>query len=141
MELVQIVHPQKSNEALEELTGHAEKILQKLELPYRVMSLCTGDMGFSAAKTYDIEVWLPAQNAYREISSCSNCEAFQARRMQARFRNEKGKPELLHTLNGSGLAVGRTLVAILENFQNADGSVSIPRALQPYMGGLTRLTR
>ncbi|MEY4960807.1 MAG: hypothetical protein RL610_986 [Pseudomonadota bacterium] len=141
VELVQIVHPQKSNEALEELTGHAEKILQKLELPYRVMSLCTGDMGFSAAKTYDIEVWLPAQNAYREISSCSNCEAFQARRMQARFRNEKGKPELLHTLNGSGLAVGRTLVAILENFQNADGSVSIPRALQPYMGGLTRLTR
>ena len=105
------------------------------------MSLCTGDMGFSAAKTYDIEVWLPAQNAYREISSCSNCEAFQARRMQARFRNEKGKPELLHTLNGSGLAVGRTLVAILENFQNADGSVSIPRVLQPYMGGLTRLTR
>ena len=141
VELVQIVHPQKSNEALEELTGHAEKILQKLELPYRVMSLCTGDMGFSAAKTYDIEVWLPAQNAYREISSCSNCEAFQARRMQARFRNEKGKPELLHTLNGSGLAVGRTLVAILENFQNADGSVSIPSALQPYMGGLTRLTR
>jgi seryl-tRNA synthetase len=141
VELVQIVHPQKSNEALEELTGHAEKILQKLELPYRVMSLCTGDMGFSAAKTYDIEVWLPAQNAYREISSCSNCEAFQARRMQARFRNEKGKPELLHTLNGSGLAVGRTLVAILENFQNADGSVSIPRVLQPYMGGLTRLTR
>jgi seryl-tRNA synthetase len=141
VELVQIVHPQKSYEALEELTGHAEKILQKLELPYRVMSLCTGDMGFSAAKTYDIEVWLPAQNAYREISSCSNCEAFQARRMQARFRNEKGKPELLHTLNGSGLAVGRTLVAILENFQNADGSISIPRVLQPYMGGLTRLTR
>jgi len=141
VELVQIVHPQKSYEALEELTGHAEKILQKLELPYRVMSLCTGDMGFSAAKTYDIEVWLPAQNAYREISSCSNCEAFQARRMQARFRNEKGKPELLHTLNGSGLAVGRTLVAILENFQNEDGSISIPRVLQPYMGGLTRLTR
>lgn len=140
VELVQIVHPQKSYEALEELTGHAEKILQKLELPYRVMVLCTGDMGFSAAKTYDIEVWLPAQNAYREISSCSNCEAFQARRMQARFRNEKGKPELLHTLNGSGLAVGRTLVAVLENCQNDDGSVSIPEALQPYMGGLDRLT-
>lgn len=141
VELVQIVHPQQSYEALEELTGHAEKILQKLELPYRVMELCTADMGFSAAKTYDIEVWLPAQNAYREISSCSNCEAFQARRMQARFRNEKGKPELLHTLNGSGLAVGRTLVAILENFQNADGGVSIPNALQPYMDGLERLAR
>ena len=141
VELVQIVHPQQSYEALEELTGHAEKILQKLELPYRVMVLCTADMGFSAAKTYDIEVWLPAQNAYREISSCSNCEAFQARRMQARFRNEKGKPELLHTLNGSGLAVGRTLVAILENFQNADGSVSIPKVLQPYMAGLDRLSR
>jgi seryl-tRNA synthetase len=139
VELVQIVHPQKSYEALEELTGHAEKILQKLELPYRVMVLCTSDMGFSAAKTYDIEVWLPAQNTYREISSCSNCEAFQARRMQARFRNERGKPELLHTLNGSGLAVGRTLVAILENCQNADGGVSIPKALQPYMGGLDRL--
>lgn len=139
VELVQIVHPQKSYEALEELTGHAEKILQKLELPYRVMALCTGDMGFSAAKTYDIEVWLPAQNVYREISSCSNCEAFQARRMKARFRNEKGRPELLHTLNGSGLAVGRTLVAVLENCQNADGSVSIPEALQPYMGGLDRL--
>lgn len=139
VELVQIVHPQQSYAALEQLVGHAEKILQKLELPYRVMVLCTGDMGFSAAKTYDIEVWLPTQNAYREISSCSNCEAFQARRMQARFRNEKGKPELLHTLNGSGLAVGRTLVAILENCQNADGSVSIPEALQPYMGGLTRL--
>lgn len=139
VELVQIVHPQQSYEALEELTGHAEKILQKLELPYRVMVLCTADMSFSAAKTYDIEVWLPEQNAYREISSCSNCEAFQARRMHARFRNEKGKPELLHTLNGSGLAVGRTLVAILENFQNADGSVSIPGALQPYMAGLDRL--
>ncbi len=139
VELVQIVHPQQSYEALEELTGHAEKILQILELPYRVMALCTGDMGFSAAKTYDIEVWLPAQNTYREISSCSNCEAFQARRMQARFRNENGKPELLHTLNGSGLAVGRTLVAILENYQNADGSVSIPTALRPYMGGLDQL--
>jgi seryl-tRNA synthetase len=139
VELVQIVHPQKSYAVLEQLVGHAEKILQKLELPYRVVLLCTGDMGFSAAKTYDIEVWLPAQNAYREISSCSNCEAFQARRMQARFRNEKGKPELLHTLNGSGLAVGRTLVAVLENCQNDDGSVSIPEALQPYMGGLDRL--
>lgn len=139
VELVQIVHPQKSYDVLEELTAHAEKILQKLELPYRVMVLCTGDTGFSAAKTYDIEVWLPAQNAFREISSCSNCESFQARRMQARFRNEKGKTELLHTLNGSGLAVGRTLVAILENFQNADGSVSIPRVLRPYMGGMDRL--
>ena len=140
VELVQIVHPEKSYEALEQLVGHAEKILQKLELPYRVMALCTGDMGFAATKTYDLEVWLPAQNTYREISSCSNCEAFQARRMQARFRNEKGKPELLHTLNGSGLAVGRTLVAILENYQNADGSVAIPKALQPYMGGTDRLT-
>jgi seryl-tRNA synthetase len=140
VELVQIVHPQQSYKALEELTGHAERILQKLELPYRIMALCTADMGFAAAKTYDIEVWLPEQNAYREISSCSNCEAFQARRMQARFRNEKGKPELLHTLNGSGLAVGRTLVAILENFQNADGSVSIPKVLQQYMAGLDRLT-
>ncbi|SDY89629.1 serine--tRNA ligase [Nitrosomonas sp. Nm33] len=139
VELVHIVHPQESYEALEQLVSHAEKILQKLELPYRVMTLCTGDMGFSAAKTYDIEVWLPAQNAYREISSCSNCEAFQARRMQARFRNEKGKPELLHTLNGSGLAVGRTLVAILENYQNVDGSVTIPSVLQSYMGGLDRL--
>ena len=140
VELVQIVHPQHSYEALEELTGHAETILRKLELPYRVMALCTADLGFSAAKTYDIEVWLPEQNAFREISSCSNCEAFQARRMQARFRREKGKPELLHTINGSGLAVGRTLVAILENFQNADGSVSIPEILHPYMGGLVRLT-
>lgn len=139
VELVQIVHPQQSYEALEELTRHAETILQKLKLPYRVMSLCTADLGFSAAKTYDLEVWLPEQGTYREISSCSNCEAFQARRMLARFRNEKGKPELLHTLNGSGLAVGRTLVAILENFQNADGSVSIPEALQSYMGGLDRL--
>jgi seryl-tRNA synthetase len=140
VELVQIVHPEHSYEALEELTGHAETILQKLELPYRVMALCTADLGFSAAKTYDIEVWLPEQNAFREISSCSNCEAFQARRMQARFRREKGKPELLHTINGSGLAVGRTLVAILENFQNSDGSVSIPEILHPYMGGLVRLT-
>ena len=140
VELVQIAHPDKSYELLEELTGHAEAILKKLELPYRVVTLCTGDMGFSSAKTYDIEVWLPGQSAYREISSCSNFEAFQARRMQARFRNEKGKPELVHTLNGSGLAVGRTLVAILENYQNADGSVSIPAALRPYMGGLEKLS-
>jgi len=136
VELVQIIHPSRSYEGLEELTGHAEAILKKLELPYRVVALCTGDMGFSAAKTYDIEVWLPGQNAYREISSCSNFEAFQARRMQARFRNEKGKTELVHTLNGSGLAVGRTLVAVLENYQRADGGVDIPAALQPYMGGL-----
>jgi len=135
VELVQIVHPEKSYQLLEELTGHAEAILQKLELPYRVVTLCTGDMGAAAAKTYDIEVWLPAQNAYREISSCSNFEAYQARRMQARFRNDKGKVEPVHTLNGSGLAVGRTLVAILENYQQADGSVTIPSALQPYMGG------
>jgi seryl-tRNA synthetase len=140
VEMVQIVHPEKSYEALEEMVGHAEAILQKLELPYQVMSLCAGDMGFGAAKTYDLEVWLPAQNAYREISSCSNCEAFQARRMQARFRNAQGKPELVHTLNGSGLAVGRTLVAVLENYQQADGSVSIPSALQPYMGGLEKIT-
>jgi seryl-tRNA synthetase len=139
VELVQIIHPEKSYEGLEELTRHAETILQKLELPYRVVALCTGDMGFSAAKTYDIEVWLPAQNTYREISSCSNFESFQARRMQTRFRNEKGKPELVHTLNGSGLAVGRTLVAVLENHQRADGGVDIPAALQPYMGGLTAI--
>ncbi|HSI96646.1 MAG: serine--tRNA ligase [Methylophilaceae bacterium] len=139
VEMVQIVHPEKSYEALEEMVGHAEAILQKLGLPYRVMSLCTGDMGFGAAKTYDLEVWLPAQNAYREISSISNCEAFQARRMQARFRSGQSKPELLHTLNGSGLAVGRTLVAVLENYQNADGSVTIPEALRPYMGGLEKL--
>jgi seryl-tRNA synthetase len=137
VEMVQIVHPENSYQALEEMVGHAEAILQALELPYRVVSLCTGDMGFGAAKTYDLEVWLPAQNTYREISSVSNCEAFQSRRLQARFRNANGKPELLHTLNGSGLAVGRTLVAILENNQNADGSVSIPKALQPYMGGKT----
>ncbi|MGW8391614.1 serine--tRNA ligase [Pseudoduganella sp. HUAS MS19] len=139
VELVQVVHPEKSYDALEEMVGHAEYILQTLGLPYRVMQLCTGDMGFGAAKTYDLEVWLPAQNTYREISSLSNCEAFQARRMQARFRNAAGKPELLHTLNGSGLAVGRTLVAVLENYQQADGSVDIPAALQPYMGGLTKL--
>jgi seryl-tRNA synthetase len=136
VELVQIVRPENSYEALEELTGHAEVILKRLELPYRVVTLCTGDMGFSAAKTYDIEVWLPAQNAYREISSCSNFEAFQARRMQARFRNDKGRPELVHTLNGSGLAVGRTLIAVLENFQRADGGVDIPASLQPYMEGM-----
>lgn len=136
VELVQIVHPEHSYDALEQLLAHAETILQKLALPYRVMKLCSGDMGFSAAMTYDIEVWLPAQNAYREISSCSNFEAFQARRMQARFRNEQGKPELLHTVNGSGLAVGRTLVAILENYQQADGSVVVPEVLRPYMGKL-----
>jgi seryl-tRNA synthetase len=139
VEMVQVVHPEKSYEALEVMVGHAENILKKLGLPYRVMALCTGDMGFGAAKTYDLEVWLPAQNTYREISSVSNCEAFQARRMQARFRNAQGKPELLHTLNGSGLAVGRTLVAILENYQQADGSVAIPEALRPYMGGQARL--
>ena len=135
VEMVQIVHPEKSNEALEEMVGHAENILKALELPYRVVALCTGDMGFGAAKTYDLEVWLPAQNTYREISSVSNCEAFQARRLQARFRNEAGKPEMVHTLNGSGLAVGRTLVAVLENYQNADGSVTVPKVLRPYMGG------
>ncbi len=139
VELVQIIHPEQSYAGLEELTGHAETILKKLGLPYRVMTLCTGDMGFSAAKTYDIEVWLPGQNAYREISSCSNFESFQARRMQARYRNDKNKPELVHTLNGSGLAVGRTLVAVLENYQRSDGSVDIPAALQPYMGGLQSL--
>ena len=141
VEILQVVHPSKSYETLEALTGHAEAILKKLELPYRVMSLCTADLGFSSAKTYDLEVWLPGQNAYREISSCSNFEAFQARRMQARFRNDKGKPELVHTLNGSGLAVGRTLVAILENYQNADGSVTIPAALRSYMNGAEKLTR
>ncbi|HEX5342015.1 MAG TPA: serine--tRNA ligase, partial [Duganella sp.] len=139
VEMVQVVHPEKSYEALEEMVGHAETILKRLGLPYRVMSLCTGDMGFGATKTYDLEVWLPAQNTYREISSLSNCEAFQARRMQARFRNAQGKPELLHTLNGSGLAVGRTLVAVLENYQQADGSVEIPEVLRPYMGGQTFL--
>ncbi len=136
VELVQIAHPEKSYELLEELLGHAETILKQLGLPYRVVKLCTGDMGFSAATTYDIEVWLPAQNTYREISSCSNFEAFQARRMQARFRNAQGKPELVHTLNGSGLAVGRTLVAVLENYQQADGSVIVPEVLRSYMGGL-----
>ena len=139
VELVQVVHPEQSYAALEEMVGQAESILQSLGLPYRVMSLCTGDMGFGAAKTYDLEVWLPAQNTYREISSLSNTESFQARRMGARFRNAQNKPELLHTLNGSGLAVGRTLVAVLENFQQADGSVIIPEVLRPYMGGLERL--
>lgn len=137
VELIQIVHPEKSYEALEEITSHAEKILQKLGLPYRVMSLCTADIGFNAAKTYDLEVWLPGQQKYREISSCSNTESFQARRLKARFRDPKtGKPELLHTLNGSGLAVGRTLVAILENYQDENGKIHIPEALQPYMDGI-----
>ena len=139
VEMVQVVHPDTSYDALEQMVGQAETILKNLGLPYRVMSLCTGDMGFGAAKTYDLEVWLPAQNTYREISSLSNMEAFQARRMQARFRNAAGKPELLHTLNGSGLAVGRTLVAVLENYQHADGSVTIPEVLRPYMGGLEKL--
>jgi seryl-tRNA synthetase len=140
VELVQIVHPSKSWQAHEELTAHAEAILKKLELPYRTVTLCTGDMGFSSAKTYDIEVWLPGQNAFREISSCSNFESFQARRMLARFRNEKGKAEPVHTLNGSGLAVGRTLIAVLENYQNADGSVTVPAALRPHMGGAEKIT-
>ncbi|HYF58717.1 MAG TPA: serine--tRNA ligase [Burkholderiaceae bacterium] len=136
VEMVQIVRPEASYDALEQMVGHAETILRRLELPYRVMALCTGDMGFGAAKTYDLEVWLPGQQAYREISSCSNCEAFQARRMQARFRDGQGRPELLHTLNGSGLAVGRTLVALLENHQRADGSIAVPAALRPWIGGL-----
>ncbi|NDP64366.1 serine--tRNA ligase [Polaromonas sp.] len=140
VEMVQIVHPEKSYEALEAMTGHAEAILQKLGLPYRVMLLCTGDMGFGATKTYDLEVWLPAQSTYREISSVSNCEAFQARRLQARFKNAQGKNEFVHTLNGSGLAVGRTLVAVLENYQRADGGVDIPAVLQPYMGGMATLS-
>ncbi|SDH95695.1 serine--tRNA ligase [Variovorax sp. OV700] len=135
VEMVQIAHPEKSYEALEQMTGHAEAVLQALELPYRVVLLCSGDMGFGATKTYDLEVWLPAQNTYREISSVSNCEAFQARRLQARFKNAQGKNELVHTLNGSGLAVGRTLVAVLENHQNEDGSINIPAALRPYLGG------
>ena len=139
VEMVQIVHPDKSYEALEDMTRHAEAILQKLELPYRVMALCSGDMGPSAARTHDLEVWLPAQNTYREISSVSNCEAFQARRLQARFKNAQGRNGLVHTLNGSGLAVGRTLVAVLENYQNADGSVTVPQVLRGYMGGLDRL--
>jgi seryl-tRNA synthetase len=140
VELVQITKPEASMAALEELTSHAEAILQKLELPYRKVLLCTGDMGFGSVKTYDLEVWLPAQNTYREISSCSNMGDFQSRRMQARFKTGQDKPELVHTLNGSGLAVGRTGVAILENYQQADGSIKIPKALQPYMGGLEKLT-
>jgi seryl-tRNA synthetase len=136
VEMVQIVHPEQSYAALEQMVGHAEAILQKLGLPYRLITLCTGDMGFSAAKTYDLEVWLPAQNTYREISSCSNCEAFQARRMQTRFKNAQGRNEFVHTLNGSGLAVGRTLVAVLENYQQADGSVRVPEVLRAYMGGV-----
>ncbi|MFM7802372.1 MAG: serine--tRNA ligase [Limnohabitans sp.] len=140
VEMVQIVHPDRSQAALDEMTGHAEAILQKLELPYRVMVLCTADMGFGAARTHDLEVWLPAQNTYREISSCSNCEAFQARRMQARFKNAQGKNEWVHTLNGSGLAVGRTLVAVLENYQQADGSIRVPTALRPYIGQVEFLT-
>jgi len=139
VEMVQVVQPEQSMDALEQMTGHAETILKKLELPFRTVVLCTGDMGFGSTKTYDIEVWIPAQNTYREISSCSNMGDFQARRMQARLRAGQGKPELVHTLNGSGLAVGRTLVAILENYQNADGSLTVPKALQPYMGGITRL--
>jgi seryl-tRNA synthetase len=139
VEMVQIVHPDKSYDALEEMTRHAEAILQKLGLPYRVMLLCTGDMGFGAAKTYDLEVWLPAQNTYREISSVSNCEAFQARRLQARYKTAQGKNELVHTLNGSGLAVGRTLVAVLENYQEADGGITVPEVLRPYMGGVAKL--
>jgi seryl-tRNA synthetase len=139
VELVQIVAAENSVEAHEALTRHAEIILEKLELPYRRVTLCTGDIGFSAAKTYDLEVWLPAQNTYREISSCSNFEAFQARRMQARYRNDKNKPELVHTINGSGLAVGRTLVAIMENFQNADGSITVPAVLRPYLGGMEKI--
>lgn len=139
VELVMIAHPEHSYALLEELTRHAETILQKLELPYRVVSLCTGDLGFSAAKTYDLEVWLPGQQAYREISSCSNFEDFQARRLKARFRDENGKPQWVHTLNGSGLAVGRTLVAIVENYQNSDGSITVPEVLRPYMGGVERL--
>ncbi len=135
VEMVQIAHPDHSYDALEAMVGHAEAVLQALELPYRVVLLCNGDMGFGATKTYDLEVWVPAQDTYREISSVSNCEAFQARRMQARFKNAAGKNELVHTLNGSGLAVGRALVAVLENHQNADGSINVPAALRPYLGG------
>jgi seryl-tRNA synthetase len=139
VEMVQITHPSRSYAALDEMVGHAEAILQKLGLPYRVVLLSTGDMGFGATKTFDLEVWVPAQNTYREISSVSNCEAFQARRMQTRFKTAQGKNEFVHTLNGSGLAVGRALVAVLENFQNADGSVGVPAALRPYLGGLAEL--
>jgi len=136
VEMVKLVHPDTSMAELEAMTGHAEAILQKLELPYRVVTLCSGDVGFCAAKTYDLEVWLPGQNAYREISSCSNCTDFQARRANIRFRGEKGKPQFVHTLNGSGLAVGRTFVAVLENYQQPDGSIRVPQVLQPYMGGV-----
>jgi len=136
---VQIVAPEQSDAALEQMVGHAEAILQKLGLPYRVVLLSSGDMGFGATKTYDLEVWVPAQNTFREISSCSNCDAFQARRMQARYKNAQGKNEFVHTLNGSGLAVGRTLVAVLENCQNADGSINVPEALRPYLGGVAML--
>ena len=136
VEMVQIVHPERSDEALEEMVGHAEAVLQKLRLPYRVLLLCTGDMGFGSSKTFDLEVWVPAQNTYREISSCSNCEAFQSRRMQSRYKTAQGRNEFVHTLNGSGLAVGRALVAVLENYQNADGSVTVPDVLRPYMGGV-----
>ena len=139
VEMVQITHPDESDAALEQMVGHAEAVLQKLELPYRVMLLCSGDMGFGSAKTYDLEVWVPAQDTFREISSCSNMDAFQARRMQARFKSAAGKNELVHTLNGSGLAVGRTLVAVLENGQNVDGSITVPEALRPYMGGVAVL--
>ncbi len=139
VEMVQIVHPEKSEEALNFMTECAEDVLQKLELPYRVVVLCTGDIGFCARKTYDLEVWLPAQNTYREISSCSNCGDFQARRMKARFKDKNGKTQFVHTLNGSGLAVGRTVVAVLENYQNADGSVTIPKILQPYMNGQEKI--
>ena len=141
VELVQVVEPSTSWTALEELTGHAETVLQRLELPYRVVTICTADLGFSSAKTYDLEVWLPGQNQYREISSCSNFESFQARRMQARWRNsETGKPELLHTLNGSGLAVGRTLVALMENYQDANGAITVPDVLRGYMGGVAKIS-
>jgi seryl-tRNA synthetase len=137
--MVQITHPDESNAALEQMVGHAEAVLRKLGLPYRVVLLCSGDMGFGSARTYDLEVWVPAQNTFREISSCSNMDAFQARRMQARFKSAAGKNEFVHTLNGSGLAVGRTLVAVLENGQNADGSITVPEALRPYMGGVAVL--
>ncbi|HRP29814.1 MAG TPA: serine--tRNA ligase, partial [Burkholderiaceae bacterium] len=140
VEMVQIVAPDTSYAVLDEMVGHAEAVLQRLALPYRVVELCTGDLGFGSTKTFDLEVWLPAQGTYREISSCSNCEAFQARRMHARFRNAQGRNEFVHTLNGSGLAVGRTLVAVLENYQRADGSVEVPAALRPYMGGLALLS-
>jgi seryl-tRNA synthetase len=139
VEMVQIVHPERSYAALDEMVGHAEAVLRKLELPYRVVELATGDLGFGSAKTFDLEVWVPAQNTYREISSCSNCEAFQARRMQTRFKTAQGRNEFVHTLNGSGLAVGRALVAVLENCQNADGSVTVPAALRPYLGGVEAL--